>query len=356
VALTGSVRSSIGLGVVFVAVAVSAWAHTGGSTGYAAITVSRSTVRYSLTLPAATLPSDLAEALRLGPTGSPASRDKLLGVIRSQVVLHADGVRCESGPGEVLASAPGAPSFTMLVDFACPSAVRELVVRDNTFDVLGADHHTLAKVEAPSGVQQFAFAPDSREARFTIGGGDGLMRSTGSFVLLGVEHILTGYDHLLFLLGLLLRGGSWVGLAKIITAFTLAHSVTLALAVLDIVVLPDRLVEAVIALSIAFVAAENIFLRPVVSRRWLVSFCFGLVHGFGFSSVLRELGLPSHGLALALLGFNAGVELGQGLVVAVALPLLAFVRHTGWERRVVWSSSLAILVVGVVLFVERAFF
>src|SRR4029079_4127899 len=114
-------------------------------------------------------------------------------------------------------------------------------------------------------------------------------RGTGSFVLLGIEHILTGYDHLLFLLGLLLRGGSWLGLAKIVTAFTLAHSVTLARAVLNIVTLPDRLVEAVIALSIAFVAAENIFLNPVASRRWVVSFCFGLVHGFGFSTALREL-------------------------------------------------------------------
>jgi hypothetical protein len=126
--------------------------------------------------------------------------------------------------------------------------------------------------------------------------------------------------------------------------------------VLDVVVLPGRLVEAVIALSIAVVAAENLFLRPVVARRWLVSFCFGLVHGFGFSAALREVGLPSHGLVLSLFGFNAGVELGQALVVAVALPLLLLVRRTRWERRMIWSSSLAILVVGVVLFVERAFF
>ncbi len=346
----------LGLGITLVAAAASAWAHGGGSTGYASITVSRSTVRYSLTLPTAVLPSALAETFRLASTGRAASRDELLGMIRSQIVLHANGVRCEPGPGEVLRASPDVPSFTMQVDFACPSGLRELVVQDNTFDLLGADHHTLAKVETPSGVQQFAFAPDTRQARFTIQGGEDVVRGTGSFVLLGIEHILTGYDHLLFLLGLLLRGGSWLALAKIITAFTLAHSVTLALAVLDIAVLPDRLVEAVIALSIAFVAAENIFLKPVVSRRWVVSFCFGLVHGFGFSSALRELGLPTHGLALALFGFNLGVELGQGMVVALALPLLALIRRTGWERRMVWSSSLAILLVGVVLFVERAFF
>jgi hypothetical protein len=346
----------LALSVTLLAWAASAWAHGGGSTGYAAITVSRSTVRYSLTLPTSALPPDLAEALRLAGTGGDAGREKLLGLIRSKIGVEANGTRCESGPGEVLPSAADASSFTMVVDFACATAVRELVVRDDVFDVLGADHHTLAKVEAPDGTQQFAFAPDTRQARFVIEGDHDVARSTGSFVLLGVEHILTGYDHLLFLLGLLLRGGSWLALAKIITAFTVAHSVTLALAVLDIVQLPERLVEAVIALSIAFVAAENIFLRPVMSRRWLVSFCFGLVHGFGFSSALRELGLPTHGLALALLGFNVGVELGQGLVVAVALPLLALMRRAGWERQTVWSSSLVILVFGVVLFVERAFF
>ena len=346
----------LGLGIILAAAATSAWAHTGGGTGYASITVSHSTVRYSLTLPTATLPPELAEAYRLSTTGSRASRDKLLGIVRAQIILHANGVRCEAGPGEVLRSTPDAPSFTMLVDFACVSPMRDLVVQDNIFDVLGIDHHTLAKIETPSGAQQFAFAPDTRQARFAIEGGPSIARSTGSFVLLGIEHILTGYDHLLFLLALLLRGGSWLTLAKIVTAFTLAHSVTLALAALDIVVLPDRLVEAVIALSIAFVAAENIFLKPVVSRRWLVSFCFGLVHGFGFSSALRELNLPTHGLVLAQFGFNVGVELGQGLVVALALPLMALIRRVGWGQRMVWSSSVAILVVGVVLFVERAFF
>jgi len=227
-------------------------------------------------------------------------------------------------------------------------------VRDDLFDAFGSDYHTLARIDAPGRTEQFAFTPETRETRLTLGGGERL--GAWSFVRLGVEHILTGYDHLLFLLGLLLRGGGWLVLTKIITAFTLAHSVTLALAVLDVVVLPDRLVEAVIALSIAGVAAESLVPRPLVARRWLVSFCFGLVHGFGFSSALRELGLPAQGLALSLLGFNVGVELGQAMVVAIALPALALLRTTRWEPRMVWSSSLAILLVGVVLFVERVFF
>ena len=345
-----------GLGVLLLAVAAAAaWAHAGGSTGYAAITISRSTVRYALTLPTSVLPSDLAEALRLAQAGSPQSRDRLLDMIRTRVVLRAGETRCEPGPGQLEPSAFDAPSFTMRIDFACGGVVRELEVQDNVFDVLGPDHHTLARIDGPSGTQQFAFAPDSREARFVVDGPGARARTTGSFFTLGVHHILSGYDHLLFLLGLLLPGGGLLSLAKIITAFTIAHSVTLSLAVLQVVTLPDRLIEAVIALSIAFVAAENLFRTPTVSRRWLVSFCFGLVHGFGFSSALRELGLPTQGLALSLLGFNVGVEVGQALVVAACLPLLFLLRRTRWESRAVMSSSLAILLVGLVLFVERAF-
>jgi hypothetical protein len=349
------VLGRVWVGVILLAAAASAWAHGGGSTGFASITISRSTVRYGLTLPTSALPSELAEAFRLAQMGSPLNREKLLDIIRTQIVLHAEAIRCEPGPGQVLLSAHDATSFTMLVDFACGSMVRELVVQDNIFDVLGADHHTLAKVEAPSGTHQFAFAPDTRQARFVLGDGGDLARSTGSFFVMGIHHILSGYDHLLFLVGLLLPGGGLLSLAKIITAFTIAHSVTLSLAVLQIVTLPDRLIEAVIALSIAFVAAENLFLNPTVSRRWLVSFFFGLVHGFGFSSALRELGLPAHGLLVSLFGFNVGVEVGQGLVVAACLPFLLLLRQSRWENRAVSTSSVAILVAGLVLFVERAF-
>ena len=204
----------------------------------------------------------------------------------------------------------------------------------------------------PSGIQQFAFDPDNRVARFPILDHRVSVRPTGSFFFLGIHHIMTGYDHLLFLLALLLRGGDLPALMKIITAFTIAHSVTLSLAVLEVIILPDRLIEAVIALSIAFVAAENLFGGPTVPRRWLVSFAFGLVHGFGFSSALRELGLRAHGLLLSLFGFNVGVEVGQA-VVAASLPLLLLLRRTRWGGRAVLSSSLVILVAGLVLFIER---
>jgi hypothetical protein len=333
--------------------ASAAVAHTGGSNGYASIAIDGATARYTLTLWPATLPPEVTETLRLARGTPGPGRDRLLGWIRDKVTLIAEGRRCEAGAGSVPDAAPSVESITAVVSYTCAAPIRDLRIRDDLFDVLGPDYHTLARIDAPGQTTQFAFSTESRETRIELSDAGG-RHGIGSFVLLGVEHILTGWDHLLFLVALLLHGGGWLSLAKIITAFTIAHSVTLALAVLDIVRLPDRLVEAVIGLSIAFVAAENVFMRPVVARRWVVSFVFGLVHGFGFSSALRELGLRTQGLLLALFGFNLGVEIGQGLVVAVALPALYLLRGTPWEPSVVKSSSLAILLVGLVLFVERA--
>jgi hypothetical protein len=339
------------LAALTLATPTAAAAHEGGSNGYAAIAVAQDRVRYSLTLWPTALPPAVADEIAAARAGDVIHADRLIAVVREKVTVLAQQQRCQAGPGTTLPPNPATESLTLLVDFICPETVRTLKIRDDLVDVLGRDYHTLARIDLPVRTVQFAFTPEARETDVTLEGrpaGDLL-----SFVRLGVEHILAGWDHLLFLLVLLLRGGHWLSLAKIVTAFTLAHSITLALAALDVVVLPDRLVEAVIALSIALVAAENLFLRPVVVRRWLVSFCFGLVHGFGFASVLRDLALPTQGLVLSLLGFNAGVELGQALVIALAVPVLALVRKTRWERRVVWSSSAAVLLVGVVVFLER---
>lgn len=142
------------------------------------------------------------------------------------------------------------------------------------------------------------------------------------FLKLGIEHILTGFDHLAFLLALLLTGGTLRTAAKIITSFTVAHSITLALATLNVVNLPSNIVEPLIAVSIIYVGLENIFRREI-KRRWLLTFAFGLIHGFGFATVLRELGIGAHGGALVpLLSFNLGVELGQIAIAALVLPLI----------------------------------
>ncbi|HBZ72031.1 MAG TPA: hypothetical protein DEP35_20800 [Deltaproteobacteria bacterium] len=145
----------------------------------------------------------------------------------------------------------------------------------------------------------------------------------GAFVALGVVHILTGYDHLLFLCGLLLTGGSLRSIGKIITSFTVAHSITLGAATFDLVRLSPRLVEPLIAATIVYVGIENIWRRVESDRRWLLTFVFGLIHGFGFASALKELGIGANGsAAVPLLSFNLGVEAGQFAVAILVLPVI----------------------------------
>jgi hydrogenase/urease accessory protein HupE len=154
----------------------------------------------------------------------------------------------------------------------------------------------------------------------------------GTYLQLGVEHILTGIDHLLFVLALLIITGPTWQLVKTITAFTVAHSITLALATLGFVQMPSRPVEAVIALSIVFVAAEIVRMRQgraglAARAPWIVAFTFGLLHGFGFSGSLREVGLPEGHIPVALCFFNVGVEIGQLLFVGAALTVVAALRR-----------------------------
>ncbi len=347
--------------VVFVALCCltagvpAALAHTGGSTGYASIIISGNTVRYSLTLSPSALPAAVAEELTRARSGRADSRDRLLGHLRDRLGLTDQGRRCEPAQGFIEAERAEVESVTLVMDFACASTVRDLVIHDDLFDVLGPDHHTLAKVESAGVTRELAFATEAREARLSLGGAHETSSGAGSFLLLGVHHILTGYDHLLFLAALLLRGGRLTSLLKIITAFTLAHSITLALAVLGFVTIPDRLVEPVIAASIVWVAAENLILREAPSQRWLVSFLFGLVHGFGFASALTPLALPPWNLAMALLGFNLGVEAGQAVVVGLLLPFLLWMRGAAWEGRLVRTASLAVALAGGAWLVERLF-
>jgi hydrogenase/urease accessory protein HupE len=175
------------------------------------------------------------------------------------------------------------------------------------------------------------------------------------FVSAGVEHILTGYDHLCFLIAILLWATRVWPVVKIVTAFTVSHSVTLSLAALDIVVLPSQWVEAAIAASIIYVAVENFFSRRV-DGRWRDTFLFGFIHGFGFASGLKELGVPAHAIVPALASFNIGVELGQIAVVLVLVPLLlAIDTQTGGkrDRRLVYSASAVIALLGAYWLLER---
>jgi len=303
-------------------------AHAGDATGFASITIRGTVVSYTLT------PTPASQV-------DPALLPQLL---HDKLTVTADGKRC------LPANANGLTAV-----FTCPSHPAELTLRDDLADTLGAAHHVIALITWEGGSESYSFAAQSRQTHIKLAT-PAAAHSAGSFFLLGVLHIATGYDHLLFLLVLILCGGSMVQLLKIITAFTLAHSITLGAAALGLVSVPSVLVEAVIALSIAYVAFENLFPRFAISRRWTIGFLFGLMHGFGFSSVLQEIGLPREGLLLALLNFNLGVEAGQLVAVAVVVPLLFWLRKTRWEKQTVQVLSALVLVVGLGLFIERTVF
>ena len=181
-------------------------------------------------------------------------------------------------------------------------------------------------------------------------------RSLGQFLVLGVEHIGTGYDHLVFLLGLLVVGGSMRASVKIITAFTFAHSITLALATLELIRLPSSVVEPLIAVSIMYVGIENIARRDL-DKRWHLAFVFGLIHGCGFAAALRELGIGANGTGVAapLLSFNFGVELGQLALAALVLPVVwKLKRRESYQLRYVPACSLFVALAGAYWLAERA--
>jgi hydrogenase/urease accessory protein HupE len=182
------------------------------------------------------------------------------------------------------------------------------------------------------------------------------VRSFTNFLSLGVKHILTGYDHLLFLLGLLLVARGFLSSLGIITSFTIAHSITLAVATLYLVQIPSRIVEPLIAASIVFVGIENLLRGDIPKARRLVPFGFGLIHGFGFASALREAGIGSGtgGIILPLFSFNLGVEFGQIVVAALALPIIWKLRENPmFLARWAPACSAAVVLLGSFWFVQR---
>lgn len=183
-------------------------------------------------------------------------------------------------------------------------------------------------------------------------------RSFSEFFVLGIEHILTGYDHLLFLFALLIVCDSFKSIAKIVTCFTLAHSLTLALATLNIVQIPSRIIEPTIAASIVYVGLENIARHGHPKGRWLLTFAFGLVHGFGFASVLREMEIAKAGsVVVPLVSFNLGVETGQIAVAAIVLPLIWHLRkRPSFTPRWVPACSVLVAAAGAYWFIERVWF
>lgn len=237
------------------------------------------------------------------------------------------------------------------------------------FDI-DPQHKGLLRLTNQGQTSTAIFTPDSALQHLNVAGAS-RWRQFGDYVKHGVWHIWIGFDHILFLLSLLLPAvlvysakgwqgrdtfrASFIEVLKVVTAFTLAHSVTLTLATLGVVALPSRVVESAIAASVVLAALNNIW--PVFERRRaIVAFAFGLIHGFGFASVLLDLGLPQTALLLSLVGFNVGVEIGQLAIVAVFLPLAFALRRTVAYRRVVLlGGSTLITAIALVWLFERVF-
>ena len=288
----------------------------------------------------------------------------------SRLAIESNGASCNIASGEQLIDQHSDGAYTVLrFSGNCPRPGALTVDYRLLFDIDPQHRGLLQYVEAGA-ASSVIFGVDSH--RQSIGGAAaGPFEQFRQYVRDGIWHIWLGFDHILFLLSLLLpavllrRGHAWlpatsfgavaIDVAKIVTAFTIAHSITLTLATLGVVSPNGRWIESGIALSVALAALNNVF--PLVKNgRWVAAFGFGLIHGFGFASALKDLGLPTGSLVLSLFGFNVGVEIGQLAIVALFLPIAFALRETwAYRRALLAGGSIAIATIAGVWLVERAF-
>jgi len=280
-----------------------------------------------------------------------AGRDAVGRTLLSGLVVAAGDRACPGTMDRAWVTEGGA---VFQVRFTCPAPPRSLTLATPMLERLAPGHRHLARLFWNGDAHTTVL--DRAHPRWTLGSGTAPSSAASlawSMLKLGVEHILTGFDHLAFVFGLILVGGRTRALIGALSAFTLAHSITLALAALGIFAPSPRLVEPAIALSIAYVGVENLFVADA-RKRWRITFPFGLIHGFGFAGALRAIALPRPQVPVALIAFNAGVELGQLAVLALALPLVMAARRAPWfGDRGGRIASGAIAAGGAALFVVR---
>jgi len=293
----------------------------------------------------------------LAPDVASARAAALEGLLARRLFFDADGrpLALAWGPPEVLADKQ---SLRLPFVAATATVPGRLNVSAALFPY-DPNHQTFVNIYESGALRRQAML-DARHPtleHFT-GSTQGTLAVIARFVPAGIQHILIGPDHILFLIGLLLLGGSVRRLLVVVTSFTVAHSITLSIAALNVLSPPSRIVEPLIALSIIYVGCDNLLIRGGRDVRAWIAFTFGLVHGFGFASVLREMDLPPRALGWSLFSFNVGVEIGQMIVVLVVASALAALRHRSEVagRRLAVAGSIVVVIAGAFWFVQRVFF
>jgi hydrogenase/urease accessory protein HupE len=281
--------------------------------------------------------------------------------VAGQLVVAPDGKVAK--PQVVRSRLDGNSNVEVNLDLRA-AAFSSLEIESKLITSLPLGHRQYLQVQNSAGEtvleKLLSAATDRATAQFAANDANVSTREAGisfaNFAVLGVKHILTGYDHLLFLFSLLVVARGFVSSLSIITSFTIAHSITLAAATFNVAQIPSRVVEPLIAASIIFVGVENLLRGEVPKGRQVATFGFGLIHGFGFASVLREMGIGAGtgGIALPLFSFNLGVELGQIMVAAVALPVIWKLRaNPQFIARWAPACSAAVVLLGSFWLVER---
>ena len=278
-------------------------------------------------------------------------------LLTPRLELQADGRRLtpEWSDPEILRERQ---SLRLRVRYATTAAPGSVAL-DTVMFPYDPQHQTFVNMyEGETLTSQMILDGKHAHLEYFAGTRQGVFAVVKKFIPAGVHHILIGPDHILFLVGLLLLGGTLRQLAFVVTGFTIAHSITLSLAALNIVTPPARLIEPAIALSIVYVGADNILAKGGRDVRVWIAFTFGFIHGFGFANVLREMDLPTRALGWSLFAFNLGVEIGQLLVVVLVASAFQFLRsRSEWAgRHLAMAGSIVVILAGAFWFVQRVFF
>jgi hydrogenase/urease accessory protein HupE len=291
----------------------------------------------------------------IDPLALQAYVPQIAALVHGRLAMTADG-RAVSWDITGIRALPDRSAIELAWRVPLTAAVGHLTVRAALFPY-DPNHQTFVNLyEGDVLTRQDILNAQRASAEYYTGGRQGALAVFKAFTAAGVHHIAIGPDHILFIIGLLLLGGSVLRLLGIVSAFTLGHSITLSLAALNLVAPPARVIEPAIALSIVYVGADNLLSSPGARdvRAWIALF-FGLVHGFGFASVLREIGLPPRALGISLFSFNLGVEIGQAIIVFTVASLLAVVRARSPKRahQLVIAGSILVMAAGAYWFVQR---